>query len=204
MKKIIALLSFFLILVFNSFSLYAQTIKFGIMGGVNVAEITNYNSFTDTNNRSGAVFGFFAEIPIIGNAFSVRPELFYSQEGLNYISHPTDIPPVNNKLKLGYLKFPVFLKYSFVPNSLLSPNIYAGPYIAVNISAKKVSSTTKAIFDVRSSKKPIDAGFIGGIGIDVAIFEVGLRYSLGLVDIDKNAPRQRNNRVLSAVLGIKF
>ena len=95
MKKII--LSALAVFVFGFTN--AQEVKFGLKGGLNVANITG--DIEDNSSKVGFHVGGFAEIKV-SEKFSVQPELLFSTQGTKF-----DFEGTNVNFNLSYLNIPI-------------------------------------------------------------------------------------------------
>ncbi|WP_299179414.1 porin family protein [uncultured Aquimarina sp.] len=91
----------------------AQSLKFGVKGGVNFA---NIDSRFDTDARTGFHLGAVATIGLPGK-FAIQPEVLYSAQG-------------TDDLKVDYINVPILVKYKFL--KFLS--FEAGPQFGVVVN----------------------------------------------------------------------
>lgn len=183
MKRMIKLYSVIAIAaIMISGNANAQHINFGVKGGLNLYKISNEdNSKYDT--KAGIHLGILGHIHL-DQSIAVQPELVYSSQGAKYTAGGTDF-----KLKLGYINVPVMLQYMFNNGFRLE----AGPQVGFLISAKS-ESNNKSV-DVKNGYKTVEfavglgAGYIkpsSGLG-------VGLRYNVGLSNINDITPIKSTN-----------
>ncbi|HYX05906.1 MAG TPA: porin family protein [Bacteroidales bacterium] len=193
MKK---LLISFIIIASSTFSLKAQSVDYGVVSGMNFAKITKTNPEADINRRIGFMVGLYGNFKLSNSNFSIQPELIYTQKGVEGTVSGSDVI-----IKLDYIEVPVLLKYDFIPGGKVSPNIYVGPYVAINVNTK--AETAEGEADLGSFVKNADGGFITGLGLDVGFFDIGVQYSFGLIELGKNLPvATGKNSVLSLVVTI--
>lgn len=171
----------------------AQETDFGIKAGVNYSTLSG-NEGGETNYLLGFHAGLVAEI-MINPIFAVQPELLYSMEGAesSFSLEEEDMSfSGEQKIKLGYIQFPVMLKY-FATDAF---SLQAGPQVGYLVSAKneyKFSSSfaddldlnESGTEDIREEVKKVAFGVNFGLGyeIDDSLF-LQARYHLGLADID--------------------
>lgn len=211
MKKII--LTSLLTLAFGFTN--AQNAKFGIKGGLNVANQSNPGGSEwinfDTSSLIGFHIGGFVEIKI-SDKISVQPELLYSAQGgiLNSVillpretGDPNEIPQLLNievENNLSYINIPVMFKYYVIEKFSLE----LGPQLGILVDSKRKNTLNGQTTEDRYNYDSIDYGFNLGAGYDITEnFSVGIRYSLGFNDI-ANFSNKVNNNVLSLSLGYKF
>lgn len=150
--------------------IYAQEVKFGIKGGLNLAGI-NGDETDDLNMRTSFHIGGAAEIKL-NEKFAIQPELLYSSQGA-VIDTPDK--PV---LQYDYINLPVMGKV-FVTEAF---SVELGPQVGYNINAQiKLDDIELDIEDV----SPIDFGVNVGVGYTMAsgLF-FNARYNLGLSNIN--------------------
>jgi hypothetical protein len=106
----------------------AQEKTFGLVAGVDFANITG-NDFSDgLSTRTGFMGGFFFGIPA-GTSLVIEPELLYTMKGAKY-----DNSAFTGSYNIDYFEIPVLVKYNFNPEGGFY--IMAGPSISFNVSCK--------------------------------------------------------------------
>lgn len=184
MKKLI--LSVAAIFAFGFAS--AQDTKFGLKGGLNLANFTD-DGFTI---KAGVNFGGFAEVKI-NSSFAIQPELIFSMQGAKKDSY---------SFSTNYINIPVMAKVTLGEGFSLQ----AGPQLGVLVSA--IASANGVDVDVKSDLKTIDFGLNVGAGYDVnENIMIDARYNFGVGGLSKNlaaGATDSNNRVISLSLGYKF
>ena len=214
MKKIIitSLLSLFTIL------LTAQQTKFGIKGGLNIAnQSDNYiSNLVQTNNSSiiGFNLGAFVESEI-SDKFSIQPEVLFSVQGNKYaynvfvrVDAATLGEYVNTQIvnNLFYLNIPVTIKYYIVEKISLE----IGPQFGLLLSSKsKSSSFFQTLGNVNSSYsdgyKSIDYGINLGAGYNITEkISTGIRYNFGLNNVNGRSSTEIKNSNLSISMSYRL
>ncbi|WP_322550602.1 porin family protein [Flavobacterium psychraquaticum] len=184
MKKLLLVAAIAVLAVSN---INAQEIKFGVKGGLNLANVSgdNTKAFDPVTSFN---LGLMSEISIT-DKFSFQPELMYSGQGYSFNS--------DNVVELSYLNIPLMAKY-YVAKGL---SIEAGPQIGYLFSAKNES------VDVKDSFKKIDFGANVGLGYKLENgLNFGVRYNLGLSNINNisGSSDKYKNGVLQASVGYFF
>lgn len=186
MKKIFSV--FFLLFLFSSFT-FAQ-MQLGVKAGLNLANLSG-DDISDTDARTGIAGGVFFMYQF-NEMFAVQPELTYSMKGakekgiIENISYEAEI-------NLDYFEIPLLLKFLIpIKGSGVKPAIFAGPALAINLSAKsKIEAAGQSFEEDIEDVKSTDFGLVfgGGIGFPVGNGELGfdIRYILGLSTIDDSA-----------------
>lgn len=185
------------ILSFIGFNTAKAQSHFGVRAGVNFANLAIDN--VETNVNTGFKVGLYYTYMIQNSQIAIQPELLFSQKGAK-----KDLGSVTEKVNINYLEIPVLVKYMFNTVGNIRPEIYIGPYLGIKVGGQvklknKKASLSKDLQNVESA----DFGFIFGAGISFNKYNVGLRYSLGVSDIDATNT-EASNRVFSIVVGYNF
>lgn len=187
MKKIASTL----ILSFIVFSIsYAQI---GFRGGINLSN-QSYSTNTTTSSFStsgkiGYLLGVNYEIDI-SEAFSIRPGVEYALKGAEI-----SLNGAQSNSNFDYLEIPVDFAYN---SSIFSA--YAGPYFAFLTSAKNGS------IDLKPNLSTLDIGLNIGLEINVSVIGIGVKYGLGLSNIDRSIVGDESikNNVLSLYISFRL
>lgn len=168
-------------------AIQAQSIRFGIKGGVNFAnqngdEVPN---FTDKEAITNYHAGLVAEVKLM-DRFAIQPELLYSTQGASYKNAGEEF-----KNELGYLSIPVLAKI-YLSESL---SLELGPQASFLLSERKNVDF--------GNPETFEFGVVGGLGLNITknLF-VQARYGLGLTEATKDADIKNSTIQLSA--GIMF
>jgi hypothetical protein len=205
MKKYI--LSVIALLVFSITN--AQKTKFGIKGGLNVAnQIYSGDATPSPTSLIGINIGAFVDFKIADKLY-IQPEVLYSTQGSKFnltVNNGGTYYATENTFKLAYINIPVMLKYYVAEKFSLE----AGPQIGflvdskiqVNVMGQSVLQDAKDIFET------VDFGINLGAGYDITKkFSAGVRYNLGLYNVMKTESGDDSkikNNVFSISLGYKF
>jgi len=172
-------------------TIQAQSIRFGIKGGINYAnqngtDITvNAQNYNTTDAITSYHAGLVAEVKLF-DRFAIQPELLYSTQGATYKNAVEEF-----KNELGYISIPVLAKF-YLSKSL---SLDLGPQASFLLSEKND-------FDYKDSKT-FEFAVAGGLGLNITknLF-VQARYGLGLTEASKNADIKNSTFQVSA--GIMF
>lgn len=172
----------------------AQETKFGLKGGLNIANQkfeAQGNSMT-ANSIVGFQVGGFAEIKV-AEKFAIQPEVLFSTEGSKLKAEGLELT-----FDLSYINIPVMAK--FYPADKFS--IQAGPQLGLLVSAKgKLNDGSKG--DIKDGYKSINFGLNLGAGYEFTDnFLVDLRYNFGLSDIAEN--NEEGGKITGSVFSIAF
>ncbi|MBP9792461.1 MAG: PorT family protein [Flavobacterium sp.] len=117
MRKI----TYTILFLFTAFLCQAQSVKFGVKGGLNYSDPSIVN--TKANAKIGYHVGGLSEIKF--SKFAIQPELMYSVLGAEFNGNV-----IKSDASVGYLTLPVFVKVYV----LKKISIEAGPQISYAIS----------------------------------------------------------------------
>jgi hypothetical protein len=214
MKKFLLLLS-----LLGSMSLtYAQTTKFGVIAGFNLASVSNTSSGSTISSSTLAGFhaGAFAYFQL-SKSVSIQPGVLFSLKGGtedltqssgSYSVHATD------KLTLNYVEVPVNVFYN-IPVSFGKIFLGGGPYVALGLSGKEKvvytgsisgSSDTNVTFGSNTNdvKNP-DFGLNLGAGVSLQnnlLFKIG--YGIGIANLSNVSGSTSHNNVFGVSVGYSF
>lgn len=172
----------------------AQETKFGVKGGLNLANFSG--DIEDGSNLTGVNIGGFAEIKL-SDKFALQPEVLFSGQGSD-----SD----EGSFNLTYINVPLMAKY-YVADKF---NLEAGPQIGFLTSAKiKMDGNS---IDSKRLFNSTDFGINFGAGYDFTEkFSAGVRYNMGVSNIFsdefKDALQEDvnvQNSVFSLSLAYKF
>ncbi len=179
-------------------------VKFGIVGGISIANIVNVNdpNFT-TNTRVGYNIGGSLDVPII-YPLAFEGEVLYSQKGYSAYTSSGSFVQHDN-----YIDVPLLAKIKVAP----AFNLVFGPQISFLTSTQNVyrsgfTVTTENVYnnDYAGYNKTLLGG-VAGIGIDLSPnVELRGRYTLDLQDNNAGGasyPAYRN-QVWQIGMGFKF
>jgi len=199
MNKKITLISVFVILIF---SINAQKVHSGIIGGLNLSKITSDESIDGEIMHMGGHILIPINIALFEvdpMKFSLQPEIDLSMQG-----SASEQDTVSSTFNSHYVKIPIMFKAHFGDNAF-RPFINFGPYFGKHVMyySSMKSGSTSATSDAETPDtqfmNAMDAGFNLGAGFNYDGFILEVRYGLGFSDVfvDINS----KNRVLSFSIG---
>lgn len=165
----------------------------GIKGGMNLFTFYGRDAMVEagrTGWRKDAGASLFF---CISNKtpFSVQLELSYIKKGFRYYLEYTSEYYASDKFltayntwdelyKLDYVELPLFLKFRAIKFRRASVLVYAGPAVALLLSAKEniLDNGTPVCFDAESSTSPFDFSIAAGLA-----YEVPLWHGRALLDL---------------------
>ena len=187
----------------------AQEVKFGVKGGLNLANFEGDTDGLDMKSRTGFHVGGFVAVKL-SDKFTLQPEVLYSVQGAKADNFEYDLNGTvyiaDLDYNLSYVNVPLMLKYYAAEKF----NIEVGPQVGF-LTAAKVKATVNGISaeeDAKEQFESLDFGVNVGAGYDFTEnLSAGLRYNLGLSNIAKTEPGDDSkirNAVFSVSLGYKF
>ncbi|RNI23389.1 porin family protein [Rufibacter latericius] len=212
MKKFV----FLFVAIVASYAAQAQS-SFGIKGGLNYSNLSgdlqNQERF---NNKVGFNAGVYFNAPIIGDFFSIQPEVLYSNKGYKYDDKvETTLLGVENRYEgtanFNYIDVPVLARIK--ASSLF---FEAGPQVSYLVS---VNDKTKHFRDGELVNREIsqkskagysdfEVGYAAGVGFATANgISLGLRYNGAFTDLTDDSPARgeiKNARHSSFQLSLGF
>lgn len=159
----------------------AQSVDFGIKGGLNFSTFTGGISEINYKARTSFHLGAVAEINLLEN-FSIQPELLYSSQG-------AEVDGIDD-FNLDYVALPILAKFYLTTDKL---SLEVGPQFSFLINDPQKAYDNESF----------DFGVAGGLGYKLTknIF-VQARYTVGLSEVSRYAEVKNSTFQLSA--GILF
>lgn len=195
MKKNCLLVLFCLLLSLS----YGQRNKFFQLNpqfGINSSRLSTDPDFAEPSARVGYQFG--ADLRIGGKMF-LEPGVYWYRVGSDLLTtDQVTSQPLQDQVKINYLKVPLCVGYSVLDTRLLKfrgstglvPSFYSG--IKDNIINLNNEDFNKLVLGLRF-----------GIGVDILLFTFDLDYELGLGNAMSTNAGARND-VLSLAVGFKI
>ena len=156
----------------------ASTTRFGVRGGINLANLkfSEEASGTETNSQTSFVAGVLANIPISG-MFKFQPEINYSSQGAKIKGSG-----VSAEQDLGYINVPL----NFQLQTASGFFVQTGPQVGYLLSAKAKGTVggTTSEEDNKEEFDKIDLSWSAGLGYLSRIgLGIDLRYNYGIENI---------------------
>ena len=185
----------------------AEGVGFGIKGGVNVANMRSDRSALSFARLRFCGGGFLAVG--LGDLFVIQPEALYTQKGVRWHVISWTFESIQETYELDYIEIPLLAKLVVPIKGGVKPNLFCGPYFAINVNAKYriVTNMASEELDYDEYIKDIDYGIVFGGGVDFALKKGKIvfdgRYTSGWITTMDEGPDQKN-KVLSLMLGYTF
>ncbi|MFB9863362.1 PorT family protein [Rufibacter immobilis] len=193
MKKIFVLL----VAVVASYAAQAQT-TFGIKGGLNYSNLSgDLKDESRFNNKIGFNAGVYFNAPIVGDFFSIQPEILYSNKGYKYDDvEKTNLLGVTERYEgtanFNYIDVPVLARIK--AGSLF---FEAGPQVSylLNVNDKTKYYVNNKLEDRGTEEKSksgysdFEVGYAAGLGFATQSgISLGLRYNGAFTDLSDDSP----------------
>jgi opacity protein-like surface antigen len=198
MKKFSAIVCAMVLVAFAAQADAAATWKWGVKGGVNVANISG-DDIDDTSSRTGLAAGGFLAANY-GGTLGSRIEALYIQKGakqdVEILSETYEVT-----YKIDYLEFPILATANFPAGEKAMVNLFAGPTLGFVIGESvEVDGESEDTEDTES----FEFGLVFGAGAEFGMFVLDLRYGLGLSNIAKDSPSDVKNQGFAILAGLQF
>jgi hypothetical protein len=195
MKKVLLLSLTLLLCVSVAFS------QFGIKGGINLGTIGGDDKDKlgpDSKPRLGLAGGISYKADLI-MGLSIEPGVMYIQKGVSYEGSSSQGGySISGKstFKLDYIDIPVLVKFN-LPVPVLSPYIEAGASYGILLSAKEKDELTTNVpgmtsgtteVDIKDGMSKNDLSLLIGLGIELSILDINVRYIIGTSRLFKDNP----------------
>ncbi len=169
-----------------------KPVTFGVKAGVNLSTLSG--DMKDSKHTFRYQVGATVDIALTEN--------LYILTGLDLQAKGTKINKVTyNPL---YLQLPATIAYKFDLGSNTRLVLNVGPYVAYGIGGKTKGGEGSLKLFGDNIFKNLDYGAVGGVGIELGMFAVGLGYDLGLGNISDIAGTKVSNRNAYLTVGVKF
>ncbi|MDR2146983.1 MAG: PorT family protein [Tannerella sp.] len=162
---------FLLIALLTTVSVVQGQIRFGVKGGINVANASFSKDVIDTKNFTGFNLGPVIELMLGDVGLGFDAAVLYTQKGFK-----AEERTVSN----SYLQVPVNLKYKFI-TPVIKPYLAAGPYIDLKVAGDDTWSIAGVEEQIKSQS--FGAGLNFGAGVElINMIQVGINVNWGLTD----------------------
>ena len=189
-------------------------------GGLNLAKLRGddvkdlEDMGLDIKMRPGAVAGLGLGV-VIADMFVIQPEFLFAMKGIKSEMEESGMS-LTSTFRLNYLEIPLLLKFNIPAGDVLIPNVYVGPALAINLSAKVTNeadpeellqlSGLDDEIDMKDDTKAVDFGLAMGGGLDIKAGPgrviIDIRYTLGFLIIDDTETEaDMKNGALSFIVG---
>lgn len=178
---------------------HAQSPKFGIKAGVNIAKFAG-DPDPNSEFNTGLAAGVFTNVPL-SSGFSFEPSLEYSQKGAEF----TTALNTEVKSKITYLDLPIMFKYNLTPNF----GILAGPQVSffLDQETKLVNGNSTTTFEGNndSYRKSLAGGKVG-LSYNFGSVMLNASYATDLQNLysDDSGNSDLKNQVINVGLAFGF
>ena len=207
-----------LFVVISSSITFAQFSSVGIKGGLNLSKLDYKDDLQgyDFTFRQGMNLGLFTEYNL-SNDLLIYAEAIYSMRGTEYgLEEFTlggiTVPAHKFIQKLDYLEIPLMIRYNFLLDSKLTPNVFLGPVASFLLNEKIElieEDISKGEVGQEDQIKSTEFGIILGIGADYSLpsgkIVFDIRYHYGLTNVNNVEQGSKiNSSTISFNIGYGF
>jgi len=200
-----------MILAAGASSARAQALQFGGKAGPNFSTLLfdPDDGSADHDKRVSSGGGGFVVLPL-GKRFAVQLEALANPKGAKLIDRTENLTA---KVLLRYLDLPVLLRINGPQSTSRAFHVFAGPYSAIRLNAKRELSTIGSSLvagektDMRAEIERFEFGLVGGAGVDLGRYIViDGRYAHGLtsVNTDRSDGVKIKNRMITIMAGVRL
>jgi hypothetical protein len=198
MKPMNAALALGLVSALFAAPVQAQTVEFGLKGGLNLATGGDSDAGVDAERGARVVAGGFLAFALTPRLW-LQPELLYSSRGIEWAG---GFGP--HSFKQDYLEVPVLARFDIpIEGSALRPSLFAGPALAFEVRCT-TRETTCSDFGLETKSPDTRLVLGGGLGLERNGMRFGLevRYTLGTASFEEYLDVK--HRVLGIMATIAF
>jgi len=168
---------------------YAQDLKFGVKGGLNLANFVG-SDVDDADLRTGIYLGGFLNTPL-NDHLSFQPELIFSMQGAKFEDELSDI---DETFKLSYLNVPLLLKLQL--GSADKVHLFAGPQLGFVLKSEieQEQGDMSGALDIKDETNGVDFSLNFGLSFVVSDnMSLDVRYNRGLSKIVEDGGKAYNS-----------
>jgi len=178
---------------------YAQDLKFGVKGGLNLSNLVG-DDVEDVDMKAGLYFGGFLTVPL-NDDLSFQPELIYSRQGWKEEVVMLGSTNGDVKFKTSYLNIPLLLRMGLGSSDKVY--IYAGPQIGFLLKAEAEYDDNDA--DVKDLFDTVDFSLNLGFSFVVSDnMSLDVRYNRGMSKIIDEGNIKAYNSVIQLGASYSF
>lgn len=186
MKRIITQIAWFLF-IFASTQIRAQKVDFGMIGGINFADMYIKGGGEEQDVASRQLFGMGVILNIhMSRYLSLQANPMYLQKGGTMMQ---DDPAPDVRIQTSFLELPLFIRANF--GKTIRPYVLAGPSFGFLLTSKAEVEIEGNVLeaDVKEITKKLAIGLSMGTGIEFPLWigSVSLQglYTFDLINLNK-------------------
>jgi hypothetical protein len=166
----------------------AKTVRFGVRGGVNLADLTakevpSGSNFSEAQSKTAFNGGIFVNIPLGASMFRFQPEISYSSQGGKVQGGSGSTAGRTFEQDLDYVNIPLNFQ-------LMTTNgffVQTGPQVGFLVGAEVNSPSSGSGVTAGGNKDDFDKfdlAWTGGIGYLSRVgLGIDLRYNIGIANV---------------------
>ncbi len=198
MKKFIVVFT----LLLTSSALFAQ-LSFGPKIGYTANSLTtDWNTISQEATGSKMHFGVFVRL---GERFYLQPEAVFMTKSSTFKEDIQNLSGGDHTLDLKTVDVPILLGLKVLDLKLASFRIFGGPVASILVDSKESFSnaSAQAIFNTENFKTATWNANLG-VGVDVLMFTIDLRYDYGITSVFSDDDFDLKNQSFLVSLGWKL
>jgi hypothetical protein len=166
----------------SSVKKFTDNIDYGVKFGLSASHFASKQNNLDI--RASFLAGLTAEHPIY-KKFNLKMDLLYLRQGKSDRFYSPENGQNENTYKLDYIQIPLLLSYPIVENLRIESGL--GMSFLLRSKQELITNNIEVISQNNNDFNNFDLNFNIGVYYPTTWnFGVGLRYSRGLIDINKN------------------
>ena len=170
-------LPLFVVVVLVASPSFAQRISGGGKLGMSIGNLSSDDPSFESRSKGGFVAGGFINVALT-SFLSIEPQLLFIQKGARITESGEDVT-----LKLDYFEAPLLGVVSFPRWGPVTPFVYGGPAVGLNVSATAARIGVEEDEDIDAEVKANDLAMTFGGGILVDGLTLEARYTQGVSSI---------------------
>lgn len=175
----------------------AQSTSMGVTAGVTLSNIKTDND-VDLKNIWGGLIGLTA-VRTINPNFGIQVEALLNQKGAG------DLDVTGRKFRLAYVDVPVLARFGRTTTNKTHFHVFTGPVPSFRVKADLKDEDSDVSVDLKDETKAFDLGWTLGVGAERGPISLGVRYTMGLSNIDDtNSNVDYKNRSWAFTVGYRF
>ncbi|UCG89154.1 MAG: PorT family protein [Gemmatimonadota bacterium] len=191
-KRLVWVFALLLGLTVPTAGLQAQGIRLGLKAGAANSDIAQVDN---TEKRWGFVGGAYVGLGL--GSIIVQPELLYVQRKARVLDGDANLVDLNQ----DYVDVPLLVGFTF--GIIVKPMLYLGPVASFETSCGISFETLSSECTDFDTKSAVLSGAIGA-ALDVGLFNIDVRYNVGLSDLQDGADGKWNTLMITAGVGLSL
>ena len=179
----------------------AEDMRLGVLGGFTS---TTFSSDANYDSTTGILAGIFTQYQIRDSLY-LEPQVRYIQKGAETNLNPT----TQRTIDANYIEIPVYAKYMFNLDTMITPYVFAGPSFAFKVGDGQTDEGGGVTVERDGNVNTFDLGLDVGVGGQWAMNDqlnigVSAAYNFGLLDVVDNTDTKNRGFQVYANVGFVY